>query len=88
MSNSILRKRKTYSDGELNRLIDAVLHPISKQHPEILILDGLLHGIVERNPAESIQKFIYYNNPKLLAHMIRNKKRRPRSKFLRHAHAE
>ena len=77
--NSVLRKRKPYSDGELNRLIDALLHPIGRQHPEILILDGILHGIVEQNPTESILKFIHYNGAKLLAHKVRQRRHRRRS---------
>lgn len=75
--NSVVRKRKHYSNGELNKIIDGLLHPLSKEHPEILILDGVLHGMVEQNPTESILKFIRYNGPEL-AHKLKLRRHRQR----------
>ena len=53
--------RKIY----LNRLVDAILHPYFKKHPELIILDGILHALIEQNPKQSLKKFIKYNYPKL-----------------------
>ncbi len=54
------------SKGELNRLIDDLLHPFFKVDPAFILLDGFLHGLVERNPSESTRKFLVYNLPKLI----------------------
>jgi len=67
--NQRSRKRREpqfYTTSELNQLIDSIMHPLAKNNPYIMILDGLLHGIVERNPSASTVKFIKYNLPKLL----------------------
>ncbi|MGD0550712.1 MAG: hypothetical protein ABSA81_09265 [Candidatus Bathyarchaeia archaeon] len=77
--NSLVRRRsqppRVYTLGELNRLIDAFIHPIAKRHPEILILDGIIHSVIERNPSESAVKFIHHNLPILLWELARNQKR-------------
>jgi hypothetical protein len=64
-----------YTLGELNRLIDALIHPIAKRHPELLILDGIIHTIIERNPSESAVKFIHHDLSVLLWEFARNRKR-------------
>jgi hypothetical protein len=56
-------------------LVDAFLHPPAKTKPELLILDGILHGIIERNPSESVMKFIEYSLPELLSRLVRIQKR-------------
>ncbi len=63
---SARRRKHLYTTGELNRFIDAVCHPLAKIDPSFLLLDGLLHGVVERNPPESVMKFIHHNLPTLL----------------------
>jgi len=63
---------RSYTTGELNRTIDALLHPLAKEDPAFLVVDGVLHGIVERNPSESVLKFIHHNLPKLLWHMMQS----------------
>jgi hypothetical protein len=40
---------------------DALLHPLARVDPWFLVLDGLLHGLIERNPSETIVKFIHHN---------------------------
>lgn len=50
----------------MNRLVDALVHPLAKENPYIMILDGVLHGIVEQKPSASTIKFIKYNLPRLL----------------------
>lgn len=56
------RKRKaTYTRGELNKLIDAVFHPICETDKRFLLLDTFCHALVERNPPETVRKFFKYN---------------------------
>ena len=59
------KTRKTLK-GELNRFIDDQIHPYFKEYPAMILLDGLLHAIIEQNLNESLWKFIKYNAPKLL----------------------
>lgn len=61
-----------YTIGELNKLVDSVMHPLAKSNPSIMILDGIVHAILEQNPSESTVKFIKYNLPKLLEQLTRN----------------
>jgi hypothetical protein len=60
----------------VNRLIDAFIHPLAKRHPGLLILDGIVHGLIEKNPSETAAKFIQYNLPKLLSEYSRSRKTR------------
>jgi hypothetical protein len=56
------RKRKaTYTQGELNRLIDGVFHPLCKEDRRFVLLDLFFHGLVERNLSDSVRKFFKYN---------------------------
>ena len=55
-----------YTRGELNKLVDAFLHPLVKQDPCFILLDGIFHAIIEENPSESIVKFLRYDAPLML----------------------
>jgi len=68
MKNRLERKRTRtiYTKGEINRLIDSLCHPLSKTSPAMLIIDGFLHGLVERNPPLSVRKFLKHNVPMLI----------------------
>jgi hypothetical protein len=57
---------KVYSKGNINRLIDDLVHPLCNQNAGLFLLDGFLHSLVEQNPPLSVRKFIRYNLPKLL----------------------
>lgn len=59
------------SKGKLNKLIDSLLHPLFKKHPGFVILDGVLHALVEQNPEESLHKFVKYNLDKLVKYTVR-----------------
>jgi hypothetical protein len=72
-------QRKTfYSNGELNAIIDAFMHPLAKRDPRFALLDGILHGLVERNPSESVRKFVKYDSSRLLEQIIRHHNGRKR----------
>jgi hypothetical protein len=57
---------KPYTSGELNKLIDSLCHPLSKTNNGFILVDGVLHAIVERNPPVTIRKFIKYNLPEII----------------------
>lgn len=52
--------------GEVNRLIDAALHPLFRKSKSFIILDGVAHAVNEQNPKESAVKFIKYNLKELI----------------------
>ena len=57
--------------GPVNRTIDHLLHPHFHKYPFLILLDGLLHGLNEADPVQSIQKFLRYNAPKLIEELER-----------------
>ena len=66
------KKQNPYSKGELNRLIDSILHPLIDHNPAIMITDTILHGLVEQNPSETTIKFIRYSLSKIVKEIMRN----------------
>jgi hypothetical protein len=56
-------------------MVDALFHPIAERSPELLMLDGILHAIIEQNPSESLMKFIEYSLPELLSRLVGIQKR-------------
>jgi len=53
----------------LNRLVDGVMHPYFRQCPVLIVLDGLLHAMVEQDPDVSLRKFVRHNLPGLLKNL-------------------
>jgi len=70
------RKRRgiKVTKGDLNRLIDDIFHRHFSENVGFIIVDGLLHAIVERNPEESVRKFVRYNVPALIKETARKKR--------------
>jgi len=70
-------KRRVFTRGDVNRLIDSMLHPFMKgeQKVPVMVLDALAHAMVEQNPRESIVKFIRYTAPKLLEEAAKSKRK-------------
>jgi len=62
---------KPYTKGELNNLIDSLCHPLSKTDKRFILVDVLLHAMVEQNPPETVMKFIRYNLPKIMEEISR-----------------
>jgi hypothetical protein len=62
------RKRRpgSYTKGDLNYLIDDLLHPLYKVNEGFVLVDGVLHGLVEQNPPLSVKKFLTYNLPAVM----------------------
>lgn len=60
------RAHKVYTKGELNKLIDGLCDPLFETNEGFILVDGLLHGLVEQNPPLTIRKFMKHNLPKLI----------------------
>jgi hypothetical protein len=76
VKQSLQTKKKRayhYTKGELNRAIDSLIHPLSKRNPTLVILDVILHGLVEQKPSETVVKFIRYSLPQIVEEMSKNK---------------
>ena len=76
MTGNSRRKRRgiKVTKGDLNRLIDDILHRHFSENVGFVIVDGLLHAVVERNPDESIRKFVRFNVPVLVREMARKRR--------------
>jgi len=70
---------RPYTTGELNRTVDALLHPLGKLDPRFIVIDWALHVVIEQNPSESLLKFIQYSLPRLVAQCVRREKRYARA---------
>ena len=55
------KRRRVFTDGELNRLVDGFFHPLAKRNRWFFIVDGLFHGLIERDPHKTLRKFMRYN---------------------------
>ena len=55
--------------GEINKLIDVLVHPLAEKDKSFIIVDGVLHALNERNPPQSLRKFIKYDLPEILKKM-------------------
>lgn len=58
---------RPYTRGELNRAIDALVHPLAKRDTRLFALDAALHALVEKNPPVSVRKFVRYDLPLILS---------------------
>lgn len=76
MTGRSRRKRRgiKVTKGDLNRLIDDVFHRHFSENVGFVIVDGLLHAVVERNPEESVRKFVRFNVPVLVREMARKRR--------------
>ena len=57
------RRGKLFTRGEQNRVIDSIIHPFRKTDKGFVLVDGILHGLVERDPPQSALKFVKFNLP-------------------------
>ena len=57
--------------GSVNRNIDEVLHPLFRTGPLAVIVDSVLHAVVERDPPKSLEKFFLYNFSPLLRESLK-----------------
>jgi hypothetical protein len=59
-------RKQPYTKGVLNRMIDDAIHPLYRINNGFVLVDGLLHGMVELNPPQSAKKFLKYNLPLMI----------------------
>jgi len=85
--NGTMKKRRKkrylalYTTGELNKIIDACLHPFFGEEKSFVILDGAVHALLEKDVPKSAGKFIKYSLPQLLKRTGKKRTvRRKRSK--------
>jgi hypothetical protein len=52
---------KHFTNGQLNRLIDDVCHPLYKVNKGFVLIDGALHALAEKDLPKSLKKFTKYN---------------------------
>lgn len=69
------RKEGLYTIGQLNGLIDDLFHPLFQENPGFILADGVLHGMVEKDPPESFRKFVKYNLPRTVKDRTRKRKK-------------
>jgi len=67
--------------GDVNRLIDSMLHPLMRgeQKIPVMVLDALAHAMVEQDPKESMAKFMRYTAPKLLKEVAKSRRKTSRA---------
>jgi hypothetical protein len=70
-----MTKRKKPSKGQLNRIVDTLAHPYFKQYPVMILVDGAVHTLIERDVRTSIQKFVKYNAPLIVKELLKKRKR-------------
>jgi len=64
--DEVIKAVRKEMQGPINKIIDRLLHPHFKRYPFLIIIDGLLHGLNEMDPATSLRKFLKYNAPELI----------------------
>jgi hypothetical protein len=70
------RKKGPLKERTLNFVIDDIVHPQIRKHPELKVVDVLLHFIVEGDPARSAKKTIRYDLPGLIDTLAQQRKTR------------
>jgi hypothetical protein len=79
-----MTKKRKPTAGYLNKLIDDLIHPYTKDYPALIIVDSLLRAIVEQDPSSSLTKFIRYNATTFLKQITINTKHRRKSQTKQH----
>jgi hypothetical protein len=63
-----------YTKGEVNKLIDDLVHPLKKTHWAFILVDEAFHMINEGDIAQSLAKFAEYSLPELVKIFLKKKK--------------
>jgi len=62
---------KIPAEDELNGLIDDLLHLHAKERPRLILIETLLHALMESNPRRTAKRFLTYNLPELIEEIKR-----------------
>jgi hypothetical protein len=73
-----MKKRKKPSKGQLNRIVDTLAHPYFKRYPAMILVDGAVHALIERDVRTSILKFVKYNAPLIVKELLKEEHKRER----------
>ena len=65
------KNKKHYSKGEVNRLVDSVLHPLFDNGTAFIVIDTVFHGLVENNPEVTVRKFARHTLPKIIEEILK-----------------
>lgn len=76
-------RKAELSKGSLNRIVDAILHPLAKKDSRFVLVDTACHALVEQNASETIRKFCKYTLPNLLKSDSKKNLSQPHRKRLR-----
>jgi len=57
--------------GQLNKIVDTLVHPHFKDSPFFIVLDTMLHALIEQNPEVSFKKFVKYNLDKFVKNCVK-----------------
>jgi len=61
---------RIYSKGQVNFLIDDLLHPLERDYSGAILLDELLHAINEHDLKVSMSKFARYSLPRIIRKVV------------------
>lgn len=85
--NGMMKKKRKkrhlelYTVGQLNEIVDSFVHPFFDKGNSFVILDGIVHALLEHDIPASARKFVRYNLPKMLKRAGKKRTvRRKRSK--------
>jgi hypothetical protein len=65
----------------MNEIIDSFCHPLFKGNPYVIILDAILHTIVEENPKSSAEKFVKCSAVTLLKELTQSREESEKKGF-------
>jgi hypothetical protein len=74
-----IKKRKKPSKGELNKIVDTLVHSYFEQYPILILADGAVHAFIEQDARTSIRKFVKYNASLILRELL-NRRVSPHSR--------
>jgi hypothetical protein len=60
------RRKKPYTKGQVKYIVDDVVHPWFAEHLGFVLVDEVLHAVVEQNSGVVARKFLRYNLPEII----------------------
>jgi hypothetical protein len=70
-----MKKHKKPSKGQLNKIIDVLVHPYFEKYPLLILVDGAAHALIEQDAKTTIRKFVKYNAPAILKEFFKKPKK-------------
>jgi hypothetical protein len=78
-------RKALYTKGQLNKIVDGMVHPLARGDDRLmaLVLDSVLHAIIEQDVKTSARKFMKYNAPLLIGELTKKRRKGSRSRRAR-----